>query len=159
MKRFVARSVFCVVLSTGVAFAAVAPAFADGAPANAKHPASAAVRSYRAELRTWLAKRQAIATTFRAAVASARTAFNNAKAQAKTSADRYAASTAFVAAIALAAENRSAALIALGPAPINPNGISRDGTSSSDTHPGVSIKKGRTHFAVRHHQHYLAVSS
>ena len=147
MKRLVTRSVFCLVLSAGVALTTVAPALADGSPPSAKHSHSSATgTTYRAELRAWVGKRRVIARTFRAAVASARSAFDSAKAQAKTSADRYAASTAFVAAIALAAKNRSAALIALGPAPTNPHGTSRDGTSTATTNLGVSIKKSRNYF-------------
>ena len=69
----------------------------------------------------WVLKRQAIATTFRNAVASARATYNMARSIATTSADRYAARTVFDAAIALAAEARSAALIALGPPPKSGN--------------------------------------
>ncbi len=149
MKRLVTRSVFCLALSAGVTFTAIAPALANGAPPSAKHHGSnAAGATYRSELRAWVAKRQAIATTFRAAVASARSAFDSAKAQAKTSADRYAASTAFVAAIALAAENRSAALIALGPAPTNPNGTSHDGATTGNTKLGISAKKNHAYFEL-----------
>lgn len=149
MKRLVTRSVLCLALSTGVALTSVAPALADGSPLSAKHAGSnAAGTTYRAEYRAWMMKRHEIATTFRAAVASARSTFDSAKSRAKTSADRYAATTAFAAAIALAAENRSAALIALGPAPTNPNGTSRSGTASGNSTLRVSIKKDRHHFRL-----------
>lgn len=146
MKRLVTRTTFYLALSAGVALTTVAPALANESPLSVKHrDQNAAGATYRAELRAWVAKRQAIAKTFRVAVASARSDFDSAKAQAKTSADRYAASTAFVAAIALAAKNRSAALIALGPAPTNLHGTSRDGTSTGSKNLGVSIKKSRTY--------------
>ncbi|HEY7930936.1 MAG TPA: hypothetical protein VIC81_01575 [Acidimicrobiales bacterium] len=80
----------------------------------------------------WVVKRQAIATTFRNAVASARAAYNAARAAATTSADRYAARTTFDAAIAQAAEARSAALIALGPPP--------KGGDRGNVHVGVTLR-------------------
>lgn len=147
MKRLIIRSVFCLALSTGVTLSTVAPALAHASTLSAKHAGShAAGSTFRAELRAWSAKRHDIATTFRAAVASARSTFDSAKARATTSADRYAAITAFAAAIALAAENRSAALIALGPAPSNPNATTRSGTVAGSTKLGISIKKNRAYF-------------
>lgn len=141
MKRFVTRSILTLALSAGVGLSTVGPALANGRAPRTHHGTSnTANATYRADLHAWVAQRQAIATAFRAAVASARSTFDTAKAQATTSAERYAASTAFVAAIALAAENRSAALTALGPAPKNPNGSLGGGTTST-TAVGSSVKK------------------
>ena len=96
----------------------MAPAFAGHrAPSSDTPTKTAPGASYRAQVKLWDSERHVIANTFRSAVAAARRTFNIAKSQAVTSADRYAARTAFEAAIALAAENRSAQLIALGPPP------------------------------------------
>lgn len=119
LKRLARRGALGAALSVAVVLGTVAPAIAGQhstttTVANAK---GADPTNYRAQMKLWEGQRQAIALTFRSAVASARRAFDVAKSQSVTSADRYAARTQFEAAIALAAENRSSQLIALGAPP------------------------------------------
>ncbi|MDE3044340.1 MAG: hypothetical protein KGJ10_05880 [Acidobacteriota bacterium] len=113
--RALARGILVVALSGAGVVAAAGSASAFGVSKSAPTHRHAATPG--TKFQQWVLKRQAIATAFRDAVANARAAFNLAKATATTSADRYAARTVFDAAIAQAAEARSAALIALGPPP------------------------------------------
>ncbi|MDE3008424.1 MAG: hypothetical protein KGI14_05280 [Acidobacteriota bacterium] len=121
MKKFrrtpsaLARGILVVALSGAGVVGAAGSASAFGVLKSAPNHRHAATPG--TKFQQWVLKRQAIATAFRDAVANARAAFNLAKATATTSADRYAARTVFDAAIAQAAEARSAALIALGPPP------------------------------------------
>ena len=126
VKRLAVRGALGVALSAGLVIGSVAPALAgqdNTTTTTAVNVKAGAGTSFHAQLKLWQSQRQAIARTFRSAVASARRAFNVAKSQSVTSADRYAARTQFEAAIALAAENRSTQLIALGspPSPANSN--------------------------------------
>ena len=135
VKRLALRGALGVTLSAGLAISCVAPAFAGEnttttttTTANVKVGAGT---SFHAQLKLWQSQRQDIARAFRSAVAAARHAFNIAKSQAVTSADRYAARTQFEAAIALAAENRSTQLIALGSPPSpGTNSTSHDSSRS-----------------------------
>lgn len=79
-------------------------------------------------LHQWRAKRHAIEVTFRQSVTRARQALHAASGGRTTAANRFAARTAFEAAIAQAAAARATALIALGPNPTK----SSDGV---DHHP------------------------
>ena len=111
-----------VALSAGLILGPVASAFAnpDTTTTSASTTATMKVKpgaTFRARLKLWQDQRQAIANSFRSAVAAARKAFDIAKSQSITSADRYAARTQFDVAIAQAAETRSAQLIALGAPP------------------------------------------
>jgi len=136
VKRLALRGAIGAVLSAGLVLSSVAPALAgqDTTTTSVARVQGTSGSNYHTQLRLWESQRRAIADTFRSAVAAARRAFDVAKSQAVTSADRYAARTQFDSAIALAAENRSTQLIALGAPPSPGTGSnSHDSSNSHDT--------------------------
>lgn len=89
----------------------------------------------------WRAKRHAIEVTFRHSVLLARESFRAATGAHSTAANRFAARTAFEAAIAEAAAVRASALIALGPNPDR----SSDGTKHHHTALARDVSLTPTH--------------
>jgi hypothetical protein len=116
MKSFVVR--VAVVLSIAATLALSAPIIASAGSSNT--PTSISLRTYNKELAAYRASRQAIQLTFRASVSSAKAAYREALSLAKTAAQRSTAQQEMVTAIIDAASARSAALTALGSAPVKP---------------------------------------
>lgn len=116
MRKYVVRGVLALSLvgALGLATAGVSSAGSVSHGAVSK-------RTYREELSSYRASRQAIEATFRSAVAAARSNYLQAIANATTSAERSTAQQAMATAIIQAAGVRSASLITLGAAPIVPS--------------------------------------
>jgi hypothetical protein len=117
VKKFVVRSVVALSMvgALGLATAGVASA------GKAATHTSVSKRTYREELASYRASRQAIEATFRAAVASARSNYLQALDSATTSAERSAAQQSMQTAIIQAAGVRSASLVTLGAPPTPPS--------------------------------------
>ena len=112
MRKFVVRGVLALSLVSALGLATVGVSSAGAASHT-----SVSKKTYREELASYRASRNAIEATFRAAVASARSNYLQAIANATTSAERSAAQQAMAAAIIDAAGVRQASLVTLGPAP------------------------------------------
>ncbi|MGB8178592.1 MAG: hypothetical protein WCF63_00305 [Acidimicrobiales bacterium] len=115
MKKFVVRGVLALSL---VGVLGVATVGAAGAGTSSH--TSISKKTYREELASYRASREAIEATFRAAVASARSNYQEALANATTAAERGTAQQVMQTAIIDAAQVRSASLITLGAAPTPP---------------------------------------
>jgi Skp family chaperone for outer membrane proteins len=120
MKKFVVRSALALSMvgALGLATAGVASA---GKATTHSSRATVSRHTYREEMASYRASRQAIEATFRAAVASARSNYLQAIESATTSAERSAAQQAMQAAIIQAAGVRSASLVTLGAPPTPPS--------------------------------------
>jgi hypothetical protein len=119
MKKFVVRGV--VALSVVGSLALSAPLVASaGSTGTVTSTSTISLRTYHKELVAYRESRRAIQLTFRASVSMAHATYLAALSVAKTAAQRSAAQQAEVTAIIEAASARSAALTALGSAPVKP---------------------------------------
>jgi hypothetical protein len=119
MRGFIVRA--AVVLSIAGMLAVSTPLLASaGSNSSSKDVTTSALRTYNKELAAYRDSRRAIQLTFRAAVSSAKSAYSEALSLAVTAAQRSTAQQNETTAIILAAQARSAALIALGSQPVKP---------------------------------------